>query len=182
MDVSTALATAGVSAVVSAVVSLAAVATVTVRQERAKKREAAREAVRSTVQPLQNALARYVFATGRDVPKRELGGAMALDDLADAMAVAAAAEPLPRWRRRLIDRRLGRIYGRAVVTLIRDYPTSKGTFADRAFTTWLSASLMALDMSDHPNQSLLHRTYSKPPTSGTGKALARELRLLREAR
>lgn len=182
MDASTALATAGISAIVSTFVSLAAVSSVTVRQERAKRRENAREAIRATVQPLQHALARYIFGTQRDKAPRERGGVMALDDLADAIRVTQAAEPLPRWRRRLVQRRLGRIYGKGVMTLVRDYPVTAGAAQDGALTMWLTAALLQIDLADHPNQSLLHLTYSDLPSTGTGKALTRELRLLREAR
>ena len=182
MEVSNALAAAGISAAVSAIISLAAVSSVTVRQERAKRRENAREALRATVQPLQNALSRYVFGVSRNKAPREFGGAMALDDLADAIRVTQAAEPLSRWRRRLVQRRLGRIYGKGIMTLIRDYPISPGAAPEGAMTMWLTAALLQIELPDHPNQSLLHRTYSNLPSTGSGKALARELRLLREAR
>lgn len=182
MDVSTALATAGISATVSALVSLTAVASVTVRQERAKRREAAREEIRAVVRPLQDYLARYVFTARNSAPPRELGGAMAMDDLADALRVIRASDPLPRWRRQLVERRVGRIYGEGVVRLIRDYPLSKGSSSDQAFSAWLTATLLAVELPDHPNQSLLHRTYSKPSSPTSGKPLSRELRRLSEAR
>ncbi|NYG57107.1 hypothetical protein BJ980_000030 [Nocardioides daedukensis] len=182
MDVSTALATAGISATVSALVSLAAVSSVTIRQERAKRRENARETLRETVQPLQHTLSRYIFGAGRAKAPRDLGGAMALDDLADAIRVTQAAEPLPRWRRGLVRRRLGRIYGKGVMTLIRDYPISPGAAPEGAVTMWLTAALLQIDLPDHPNRSLLHRTYSNLTSTDSGRTLARELRLLREAR
>jgi hypothetical protein len=182
MDWSTAIATAGISATVSVVVSLLSVATVTVRQERAKRREAARLAFEAAVLPLRDRLARYRYTAARETAQREPEGPAHLSDLEDLIIIWRATDGLPSWRRFLIERRLRFIYGNGLVDLVRDYPSASESASDATMSSFFAASVSGVEPPDQPTASLLHRTYSQPPSARKGKALAKHLSLLAKGR
>jgi hypothetical protein len=183
MDWGTAFATAGISALVSVVVSLLSVATVTVRQERAKRREQARLALEAAVVPLRDRLARYRYTVARETAARQPEGPAHLSDLEDLITVWRATSGLPAWRRFLVERRLRKIYGNGMVDLVRDYPTAPSESASNAsLTAFFASSVSGVEPKDQPTASLIHRTYSQPPSAGRGKPLTRHLSLLARAR
>jgi hypothetical protein len=188
MDMSDALATAGISATVSVLVSLAAVATVTVRQERAKRREAARVELATLARPLRDRVARYRFAAEESAARfpgrtmREPGGPIESVDFDDVIAILRAIEPFPWWRRALVERRLRKIYGNGLVEVVRGYPISSDKPGEAGMSTWLRVSVAGIEWKDSPTESLMHRTLSQPPSPHVGKALARQLELLSRGR
>lgn len=171
-------ASAGVSAVVGAVVSLLAVSQTTVRQRRAERREAARLNLRQTVGALLDELARYQYQAGRPAPKRDDQHAHP-EDHAAVVAIRAAAEDLPAWRRALIDRRSRRVFGAYWTDLARDYP-SQLDGGSGSFTAQLAAHFHG--RGGDPLDSLIHRAYAHPPGHPTQTDLRRELRRLAAAR
>jgi hypothetical protein len=184
MDWSTALFTAGLSAAVSSVVSLLAVSTVTTRQERAKRRETARIQLSDAVRPIQHQLARYTFAAEQSAAEfpgrtmRDEGGPVETRDFDDVIAIIRAVEPLPWWRKALINRRLRKIWGNGLVEIVRDYPVTSDKPGEAGFAIWMRTSVAGVEWKDSPTDALLHRTFAKPPSPYVGKALARQLNLL----
>lgn len=174
----TLFASAGVSAVVGSVVSLIAVSSVTVRTERAKRREAARVALKQAVQPLLADLARYQFSDLRTSAKRE-GNSLPLEDYETVVKIREAALGLSALRRSMVDHRCREIFGRSWVQLAEDYPAG----ASGGLGAYLASATNSRGNEPHDGaSSLFHRTYSKPPSQGGGKALRRQLRLLSKAR
>lgn len=183
MDWSTVLASAGVSAVVGAVASLLAVSQTTVRQQRAARRELARHILRQAVAPLLDELARYEYLRRDNAKARRSGEAADMEDHARVVAIRAAATDLLGWRRALVDRRCGLVFGEYWTNLARDYPT-KAAAGPGSLGAWFAAAV-----SDHdrkpgagPRDGLMHRAYSRPPGDPLQAELRRELRRLAAAR
>jgi hypothetical protein len=95
------------SAGVSAVVAVYTAGTVARRKARADRDVAARKTIRDAVRPLRQELARY----HRDGHTNRAQGVAAVEDAAAASAVLSALPDLPVWRRRLMRRRMRRLFG-----------------------------------------------------------------------
>lgn len=158
----------------SSLVSLVAVRQVTVRRARAERAEAARVAVRAHVTAMIDDLARYRFQRRRTAPDRkpDLG---AIGDHASVVRIRAAAADLPAWRRRRVDNRCRRVFGRTWTDLAINFPTkSEGGESVGAWFA-LAAEHRGPEEADF---GLLHRAYSEMPGHPSQDQLASELRRL----
>lgn len=168
-DVSTVITSAGLSAVVAVFTA----GTVARRKERADRDLAARKAVREAVRPVRQEVARW----GRQGHTRREPDLADYTDPETVSAVLAAMPDLPAWRRRLMRRRLRRLFGALWVEHLEVFPYSPDT-------TMISAMFyQGHDAGPKGPARLLtdgevHRTLAGTPWGLTAKDLDRELRRL----
>lgn len=183
MEWGTVLASAGVSAVVGAVVSLLAVSQVTVRQARAAEREDARRSIRELAETQVRLVMRYSFVEreGSRAMRDSDDGTSHLDDHTTVAAILIAARGLSKMRRRLVERRCRRIFGRYWVDLALYYPSASAN-GEESFLVWLTANTGIVPTKNDSWESLIHRAYSKPPGAPEQRELGHELRRLAASR
>jgi hypothetical protein len=170
------MASAGLSAVV-AVVTAGAVVRVKARAERELE---ARAAVRSAVRPLRQELALWAR---QGITDREPGQAAAAD--AEAISAIQTALPdLPAWRRRLVHRRLRRLFGSTWLWYLELFPCGP----DNPMDTLIRAAAYEHRVGGPSGEGVLltggmvHRTLSMQVFGGKpGQRLERELRRLSAA-
>jgi hypothetical protein len=170
------LVSAGVSAVVSAVVSLLAVAQTTARQLKATRADKAKQSLTERVARVRLMVRLYrahrLASAGRkpDSPH--------MDDLVFASDVMRLANDIPRWRRRLVARRLRRIVGAYWAELAQIVP-APGALG--AMDSWLQAEMRG-DVDGDPASGLLHRALCQPPGDRLQLEAEKQLRRLSAAR
>jgi len=162
-------ATITTSALVSVVLSVLVAARVAARQEKGRAQQRAQDEVRELAQPRWRE-ARAV-ELGLAKPSRRPGTIVG-DDLVFAGHVLAHADGLSPWRRRLVRRRLRRLFGRMWVDYLDVNPAAGNAW----FSAWIKASLDDEEQPRRYRQRARSGVYSTALDEGSAPKAARRLR------